>query len=98
MRTIASAVTSSKPKALIGLNQKVRGRLSGYRLLIRKHNTTGVEIDPNPCIVQSVEHGNPIGLHTCGKPIVSEADRPVGLGWKKRMLACNEHDTGLNVT
>jgi hypothetical protein len=46
-----------------------------------------------------VEHGNPIYLHISGKQIVSEADRYVGLGmWKKRMLVCNEQDTGLNVT
>lgn len=38
------------PKLLIGINQTVYGRLSHSILGIRRHQTIGEEVDPNPVV------------------------------------------------
>jgi len=47
---LVNAVNMTVPKLLIGINQKVRGRIFRWKLGIRRHQTTGEEAGPNPVV------------------------------------------------
>ncbi len=60
---LINVVRTDKPKALIGLNQKVRGWLIEFPS--SRHadaKATGEQADPNPLSDMQAERGNPVVL------------------------------------